>query len=322
MVQPRLLVSSFAAVADSLLDDAAELDHPILDAVAGDEARRRRSAQQLHARRRAGRQDDRPPSTDTLLLDADAEQENVIAQIGAGNSLVVTTLPGTGGTQTIVNAIGALASQHKRVLVVEPPSLHARGHPPPPDQVGLPGRARHRRPSAATSSRRSRATSGRSRRRSARSTTRSSGCAGCSSTTAPRCRRSDPDLRRLGHRCARSALEALAMLPYPPGTLVRLDRQTLVGARGGPLARGGGARRRGRPRRVPLRSWRLALVRRVVRPRPTEAQETHDLAKRLHRKDLPQLLERAYGLIGQTQMRPFESIDRARHLPATPRGHP
>lgn len=33
--------------------------------------------------------DERSPQTDALLLDADAEQENVIAQIAAGNSLVV-----------------------------------------------------------------------------------------------------------------------------------------------------------------------------------------------------------------------------------------
>ena len=66
------------------------------------------------------RHDQRAPGTDTLLLDADAEQENVVAQIAAGNSVVVKTLPGTGGTQTIVNAIGALVTANKRVLVVGP----------------------------------------------------------------------------------------------------------------------------------------------------------------------------------------------------------
>ena len=44
--------------------------------------------------------------------------DELAAQIAAGNSLVVKTLPGTGGTQTIVNAIGSLVTQNKRVLVV------------------------------------------------------------------------------------------------------------------------------------------------------------------------------------------------------------
>ncbi len=57
--------------------------------------------------------DERSPETDTLLLDADDEQENVIAQITAGNSIVVKTLPGTGGTQTIVNALGGLVAANK-----------------------------------------------------------------------------------------------------------------------------------------------------------------------------------------------------------------
>src|SRR5690606_15403628 len=48
------------------------------------------------------------------------EQDDVLAQIDAGHSLVVRTLPGTGGTQTVVNAIGNLVRTGKRVLVVSP----------------------------------------------------------------------------------------------------------------------------------------------------------------------------------------------------------
>ena len=53
-----------------------------------------------------------------LLLDADAEQEAVLARVIAGQSLVVHTLPGTGGTQTVINAVGALVREGRRVLVV------------------------------------------------------------------------------------------------------------------------------------------------------------------------------------------------------------
>ena len=62
--------------------------------------------------------DDRSPASDTLLLDADAEQEAVLARIAAGQSLAVHTLPGTGGTQTVINAVGELVRAGKRVLVV------------------------------------------------------------------------------------------------------------------------------------------------------------------------------------------------------------
>ncbi|MFO7690851.1 MAG: AAA family ATPase, partial [Cryobacterium sp.] len=116
-VVPRLVVSSFADVGRALATDAVRLEHPLLDAVAGNATARRTIETLYHPVVPIG-QDARPPATDTLLLDADPEQENVVAQIAAGNSLVVKTLPGTGGTQTIVNAIGSLISQHKRVLVV------------------------------------------------------------------------------------------------------------------------------------------------------------------------------------------------------------
>src|SRR5690606_6613040 len=62
--------------------------------------------------------DDRAPASDTLLLDADAEQEAVLARIAAGHSLAIATLPGTGGTQTVINALGELVRAGKRGLVV------------------------------------------------------------------------------------------------------------------------------------------------------------------------------------------------------------
>ncbi|UOR00833.1 AAA family ATPase [Leucobacter allii] len=119
VVQPRLVVSSFHNLAQGMLADARDLDTPILAAVCGNEPARRRLAA-AYQPVSATPPDDRSPDTDRYLYDADAEQDDVLAQIDAGHSLVVHTLPGTGGTQTVVNAIGSLVRAGKRVLVVSP----------------------------------------------------------------------------------------------------------------------------------------------------------------------------------------------------------
>ncbi|HYP72492.1 MAG TPA: AAA family ATPase, partial [Microbacterium sp.] len=116
-VLPRLVVSTFADVASHMARDAADLDHPVLNALAGHVGDRETlsSVRSVPALVSA---DDRPPASDRLLLDADAEQEAVLARILAGQSLTVQTLPGTGGTQTVINAVGELVRAGKRVLVV------------------------------------------------------------------------------------------------------------------------------------------------------------------------------------------------------------
>ncbi len=139
-VSPRLVVSSFADVATGMLSDAASLEHPVLDALAGNPTAAR-ILEEAYAPVGITPSDERSPQTDTLLLDADAEQENVIAQIAAGNSLIVKTLPGTGGTQTIVNAIGALIAQNKRVLVVSPRRASLQAISQRLGDVGCPGLA-------------------------------------------------------------------------------------------------------------------------------------------------------------------------------------
>lgn len=135
---PRLVVTCFAEVARAMAADATQLAHPVLDALAGKET----AIESL----RAAYQDVEPidadhrsPQTDALLLDADAEQEGIIARIAAGSSLVVRTLPGTGGTQTIVNSIGALVNEGRRVLVVGPRRGALRAIRERLDSVGLPG---------------------------------------------------------------------------------------------------------------------------------------------------------------------------------------
>lgn len=118
-VQPRLVVSTFHSIAQRTLEDARDLDTTVLRAVCGDEGARK----QLRSSYRPVTAPDpntRSTDTDRNLYDADAEQDDVLAQIEAGHSLVVRTLPGTGGTQTVVNAIGGLVRAGKRVLVVSP----------------------------------------------------------------------------------------------------------------------------------------------------------------------------------------------------------
>lgn len=60
----------------------------------------------------------RDPADELLLLDADTDQQYVVDAVRAGDSLVVSTPPGSGQTQTAINAVGALVSEGKSVLVV------------------------------------------------------------------------------------------------------------------------------------------------------------------------------------------------------------
>ncbi|WP_353055614.1 AAA family ATPase [Leucobacter sp. CX87] len=140
VVQPRLVVSSFLDVAQRMLTDARSFDSPILAAICGSEPARSSLAAGYRPVS-AISPNTRPPETDRHLHDADAEQDDVLAQIEAGHSLVVRTLPGTGGTQTVVNAIGALVRAGKRVLVVSPRRATLDGIAHRLSRVGLAGLA-------------------------------------------------------------------------------------------------------------------------------------------------------------------------------------
>src|SRR5690606_4845458 len=93
-VRPRLVVSTFADIGSVMARDLVHFEHPVLDALSGHEealAAFRRDREAPHV----PHPDERAPASDTLLLDADAEQERVLARISAGQSIVVHTLPGT-----------------------------------------------------------------------------------------------------------------------------------------------------------------------------------------------------------------------------------
>jgi hypothetical protein len=304
-VAPRLVVSSFAEVGPAMGADAARLEHPVIDAIAGNPSARAAVARQAEPPRIVP-QDERPPSTDRLLLDADPEQERVIARIEQGDSIVVKTLPGTGGTQTIVNAIGALVANERRVLVVGARRASLDGIAHRLGQVGLGGLA---------------VTTDRLRRDLIQSIRRNE------QAEQPRIADVDDALVRLRrvlldyrHALTRedgelgasvldalTALAGLASMPVPPDTTARLDRDSLVA-----LAAGRDAVAADLVRAAALGEFRYGPGDSpwygAAFATSEEATAAHELAKRLSGSDVPRLLERARTLIAQTRLRQFESV--------------
>ena len=304
-VKPRLLVSSFSDVGGPMAADSSNLDHPVLNALAGHPADReaitiRRDTPELTG------PDERPPAADTLLLDADSEQERVLARIGAGQSLVVHTLPGTGGTQTVINAIGTLVRSGKRVLVVSARRSTLDGVRHRLAGIGLPGLA---------------VSPDRLQRDLIRAIGRNE------KAEAPKVADIDDALVRLrgvlrDYRTAVTSrhpslgvsvldiLRALADLAErgpAPATAARFDVEALerlAATRHEAAAKLATAARLGEFRFGPDDSPWYGVTFSTVE----EARSAHGLAGKLHRSDVPALLERGYELIGQTRMRPFQTI--------------
>lgn len=304
-VHPRLVVSAFGEVGARMAADISTLEHPLIDALAGNPtAKWNISESYLPAD--PLEQDARPPSSDTLLLDADPEQEHVVAQIAAGNSVIVHTLPGTGGTQTIVNALGTLVAQHKRVLVVSPRVASLKAIGDRLADVGLPGVA------VTARTLRKNVISAISRNEKAQK---------------PAVAEVDDALVRLrsvllDYRAALqrqdpvlgvsvldalSELARLSLLPEPPSTTARLTRSAVEAL----------AADRSAATRALISAAALGEFRYGPGDSPwygasfatsAAAANAHALARRLHSGDLPRLLERANELIGKTRLRPFESV--------------
>ncbi|MGF6821784.1 HPt (histidine-containing phosphotransfer) domain-containing protein [Microbacterium sp. ZKA21] len=305
-VQPRLVVSVFADVASAMASDSRDLDHPVLNALAGHVDDRERFTAERPAPNVTS-PDDRAPASDNLLLDADSEQEAVLARIAAGQSMAIATLPGTGGTQTVINALGELIRAGKRVLVVSARRSTLDGVRHRLSGIGLDslavGPASIRRDLVHAIGRNEKA-------------------------TAPKAGEVDDALVRLrtvlrDYRHAltspvagtgASVLDAtrhltrLASLEHPPSTTARLGTDALARLAGDRNAAAGKlvqAARLGEFRFGPDDSpWY------GVSFESTEAaRAAHELAGRLHSSSVPALLERAYELIAQTRMRPFATIE-------------
>ncbi|UNK71817.1 AAA family ATPase [Microbacterium sp. H1-D42] len=305
-VHPRLVVSTFADVAGAMVRDMVDLDHPVLNALGGHADDREQVTAHREVPKVAG-PDDRAPASEGLLLDADAEQEDVLARIAAGHSLVVSTLPGTGGTQTVINALGAFVRAGKRVLVVSARRSTLDGVTHRLAGIGLDGLAVS--PSA-------------TRRDLIKAIARSE------KVTQPKATEVDEALVRLRAvlrdyrsaltepvgRTGASVLDAtrhltrLALLPVPPSTGARLSMaalENLAGDRRDAALALTRAARLGEFRFGPDDSPWYG----VSFDSAEAAQQAHALAGRLHSTAVPAVLERGYELIAQTSMRPFSTID-------------
>ena len=231
----------------------------------------------------------------------------MLARITAGHSLAVHTLPGTGGTQTVINAVGALVRDGKRVLVVSARRSTLEGVRHRLTGIGLPGLAV-------------------SPRDLQRDLIRAIGRN--EKAEQPKVGDIDDALVRLrgvlrDYRAAVTArhpslgVSVLDVLAPPRGA-----GEPHTGADGRGPVRPRRPRQRSRPpvRRRPRRSpRRLASASSASAPttRPGTAcrsprrcrrASAHALAGKLHRQDVPNLLERGYELIAQTRMRPFQTI--------------
>jgi hypothetical protein len=304
-ISARLVVSCFAEVGPALVADAHDLAHPVLDALAGNTSARWAVTESATDAAPVPA-DRRPPETDLLLLDADAEQEAVVASIAAGNSLVVKTLPGTGATQTVVNALGALIAQNKRVLVVSPRRATLRTIARRLSDIGLPGTA----VSSATLRRDLIRAIGRNEKaerprvadvNDALVRLRTVLIDYRDALTAP-----DPDLGISVLDCI-AELSRLQLLPTPPMTRARLSRaavELLAADRRAAAEAMVQAAELGQFSYGPGDSpWYGARFRTAE-----EAANAQLLARRLHHELVPRLVDRGRALIAATPMRPFESI--------------
>ena len=306
-VTPRLIVASFAEVAGPMADDAALLAHPVLDAIAGNQA----AVETIRETWRAAEPvpvDQRSPQTDDLLLDADDEQERIIAQIAAGNDMVVRTLPGAGATQTIVNALGALVSDGKRVLVVGPRRESLRAVRDRLDALGLTGLTAS--PSTA-------------RRDTVLAITRAE------RATRPELDDVDDALVRL-RSVIRDYREALVR-PGPVlgvtalASISELSRIAIAAPHAAPtarLARSSVERLAAPAERARIavsaqQAARLGEFRRAPGANPwlgarftsaADARQAHELALKLHRRTVPDLVAKGLALIEGSHMRPFHNV--------------
>ncbi|WP_245570403.1 AAA family ATPase [Microbacterium luticocti] len=305
-VRPRLVISTFGDIGARMARDLHRLDHPVLNALAGH--RDDRDLLALHRDRPAvTNPDERPPASDTLLLDADAEQEDVLARITDGQSLVVHTLPGTGGTQTVINALGALIDDGKRVLVVSARRSTLEGVRHRLAGIGLGGLAvspvHLRRDLIRAIGRNEKATGPKVAEIDdalVRLRTVLRDYRGALTTPRPELGVSALDVVR--------ELTALAATHRPAAGATRFDAAT--------LARLKDSRAHAADKLVAVA--RLGEFRFGPDDSPwygvgfgtiDQARAAHELARRLHRDDVPVLLERGYALIAQTRMRPFATVD-------------
>ncbi|ALV46258.1 AAA family ATPase [Arthrobacter alpinus] len=117
-VEHDLVVSTFAFLADNLEDPALQAGSELLELLSNHSDDDVLPVELAPDFSRFAALDDRHPEDEILVRDADRHQQYVLDMIGNGESVLVSTPPGTGQTQTAVNAIAQLVHDGKSVLVV------------------------------------------------------------------------------------------------------------------------------------------------------------------------------------------------------------
>ncbi len=112
----QVYVSTFADLADLGNPSALNLDHPVLASLSAGETLAQEEAEQALAD--LPPLDERAPKDEKLVADADPDQQAALDAVLSGLSTVISSPPGTGQTQSAINAAAGLAWQGKRVLVV------------------------------------------------------------------------------------------------------------------------------------------------------------------------------------------------------------
>src|SRR3990172_425470 len=121
-VKRRVILANFQYAKMAMVEDLKRngdtmASSGIVAAIAGHSASRQKLAQAVIDIEPA-QLDERPPSDDYLVLDADSTQHRAIVLIGKGQNGVVQGPPGTGKSQTIANVIAQSVAEGRRVLFV------------------------------------------------------------------------------------------------------------------------------------------------------------------------------------------------------------
>lgn len=117
-VDHDLVMSTFAFLADNLNDPALAAGSELLELLQKHNADDVLPVELALDATRFTPLDDRHPEDEILVRDADPRQQYVLDLVRDGGSVLVSTPPGTGQTQTAVNAIAQLVHDGKSVLVV------------------------------------------------------------------------------------------------------------------------------------------------------------------------------------------------------------
>ena len=304
-VQARLVISSFAEIAHDMLEDATRLEHPLLEALGGNQ----NAIESVKASRvpvEIVSPDVKAPDSDRFVLDADKEADIALANIMGGNSFVVRVQPGSGGTQVVVNALAALASQNKRALVVSPRPQSVQAIKDRLADAGLAGAAvsvENPGPDLVRSIARN------------------------EKAKKPKLKDVDQALERLrkvivlyrealtkkdeelgvsAEDCFQK-LGSLSLLPTPPETTARLDHHALVALAGG----------LGQAAELLAKAADLGEFRFGPGDTPwygvsfdnvEDAKKSHERAQRLYRDSLPRLIEKMGPILEQTPLPAADTV--------------